>query len=78
MTENEDKLDHILSQIREESVRAHDKYGKFKSKHEAYAVLLEESEELWETIRRKQADERTREEAIQVAAAVVCFLQDLL
>lgn len=74
----EEKLATILNEIKEESKRAHEKYGKFKSKHEAYAVLLEESEELWETIRMKQPDSRTREEAIQVAAAAVCFLQDLL
>lgn len=75
---DEEKLATILKEIKEESERAHEKYGKFRSKHEAYAVLLEESEELWETIRKKQADSKTREEAIQVAAAVVCFLQDLL
>ncbi len=72
------KLDAILQEIKEESIHAHNKYGNFRSKHEAYAVILEESEELWDTIRKKQPDERTREEAIQVAAAVVCFLQDLL
>lgn len=76
--EADKKLDSILGEIKAESVRAHNKYGNFRSKHEAYAVILEESEELWETIRKKQPDERTREEAIQVAAAVVCFLQDIL
>lgn len=78
MSDTNNKLDKILDNIKQESIRAHEKYGNFKSKHEAYAVILEESEELWETIRKKQTDERTREEAIQVAAAVVCFLQDLL
>ncbi len=72
------KLDEILELVKWESLRAHEKYGNFKSKHEAYAVIMEESEELWETIRKKQPDERTREEAIQVAAAVICFLEDLL
>lgn len=73
-----EKLNSILEEVRSESERTYEKYGRFRSKHEAYAVLLEESEELWETIRKKQPDSRTREEAIQVAAAVVCFLQDLL
>ncbi len=72
------KINSILEEIKAEAARAHKKYGKFRSKHEAYAVLMEESEELWETIRKKQPDSRTREEAVQVAAAVVCFLQDLL
>lgn len=75
---DEEKLDSILDLVRKETIKAHQKYGKFKSKHEAYAVLLEESEELWETIKKKQPDQRTKEEAVQVAAAVVCFLQDLL
>lgn len=75
--ENE-KLSSILNEVKAEVNRAHKKYGKFRSSHEAYAVLLEESEELWETIRKKQPPERSREEAIQVAAAVVCFIQDLL
>lgn len=72
------KLDGILKEIKEEAFRAEQKYGKFRSRHEAYAVLLEESEELWETIRNKQPPERTHEEAVQVAAAVVCFILDLL
>lgn len=73
-----DKIESVLKEIGEEVIRAENKYGKFKSRHEAYAVILEESEELWDTIRKKQPKERTREEAVQVAAAVVCFIMDLL
>lgn len=78
MSNEDSKLNEILDLVKAETKRAHDKYGNFSSKHEAYAVLLEESEELWETIRKKQPEQRTREEAIQVAAAVICMIQDLL
>lgn len=75
---DEVKFRDLMVEIRDEVKRAELKYDPFKSSHEAYAVLLEESEELWETIRKKQPPERTREEAIQVAAATICFLMDLL
>lgn len=79
MTEDpKNRLVQILNEVGMEVHRAHEKYGDFKSLHEAYAVLLEETEEMWETIRKKQSRERTREEAIQVAAAVVAMIQDLL
>ena len=78
MPGDENRLSQILEEVREEVERAHSKYGKFNSLHEAYAVLLEESEEFWETLRRKEPAGRSREEAIQVAAAVVAMIQDLL
>lgn len=49
----------------------------FHSTHEGYAVLLEELDELWEEIRRKQpVPARVREEAVQVAAMALKFLID--
>lgn len=78
MTEEYDgKLQKFLDEVKKEVFRAHEKYGKFRSLHEAYAVILEESDELWDTIRNKQPMERTREEAVQVAAAVLSLLVDL-
>ena len=79
MPENADQLlDTVFEEVKSEITRAHSKYGKFKSLHEAYAVILEETEELWETIRKKQPKERTYEEAIQVAAATIALIIDLL
>lgn len=49
--------------------RAARKHGRFNSLHEGYAVLLEEVEELWEEIKRR--DPRPAEiykEAVQIAA----------
>lgn len=70
-------INSIFEEVKKEAGRALEKYGPFKSLHEAYAVILEESEELWETIRKKQPGARTREEAIQLAAAVILMIQDL-
>ncbi|MCL5782695.1 MAG: hypothetical protein M1476_02145 [Candidatus Thermoplasmatota archaeon] len=79
MPENADQLpDTVFEEVKAEIIRAHSKYGKFNSTHEAYAVILEETEELWETIRKKEPKQRTYEEAIQVAAATIALIIDLL
>jgi NTP pyrophosphatase (non-canonical NTP hydrolase) len=50
----------------------------FSSAHEGYAILLEEVEELWEEVRKKEPDlERMYEEAIQVGAMTIKFLTSL-
>ena len=52
----------------------------FKSSHEAYAVLLEEVEELWHEIKNNKhpgSNVRQRDEAIQVGAMALKFLVQL-
>jgi hypothetical protein len=53
-----------------------EKWGVHNSAHEAYAVLLEEVDELWDHVKTKQ-DNRSliemRKEAIQVAAMALRF-----
>jgi len=48
---------NINQQIEDEISSARVKYGAFNSTHEAYAVLLEEVEELWDIV--KKNTERT-------------------
>jgi|GEM_PF-5944413 len=49
-----------------------------RSAHEGYAVILEELDELWEEIKRKDRDKkRMRAEAVQVAAMATRFLIDV-
>jgi glutamyl-tRNA reductase len=51
------------------------------SAHEAYAVILEEVEELWQEIKVKQAHHdhaAMRREAVQIAAMVTRFVIDVL
>ena len=59
-----------------------DAYFKFPrtsaNNHEAYAVLLEETDELWDEIKKKDPDqEKVRNEAIQVAAMAIRMIVDM-
>ncbi|MDH5279570.1 MAG: hypothetical protein OEW52_00305 [Thermoleophilia bacterium] len=56
---------------RAEELRANGKHRLFMSLHEAYAVILEEVDELWELVRRKASDRDpldVLEELVQIAA----------
>ena len=63
----------------EELNRANRIYGpSFASPHEGYAVILEELDELFDEIRKKQPDkERLQEEAIQIGAMAIKFITSL-
>jgi len=50
---------------------------RFASPHEGYAVILEELDELWEHVRGDGDPMDMRDEAVQVAAMAVRFVQDL-
>lgn len=55
------------------------RWGKFLSAHEGYAVILEEMDELWETVKRNQKNacpNEMRDEAKQVAAMAIRFMID--
>ena len=66
-----------LRAIQEEFKRASKLFSKFNSYHEGKAVIEEELEELWDEIKGKQDPDRIREEAIQVGAMALRFLNDL-
>jgi len=58
-----------------ELTRANEVYPRFNSPHEGYAIMLEEMDELFEEIKKKQPDKtRMREEAIQVGAMAIKFI----
>jgi hypothetical protein len=70
----------LLSKVSAEVDRARSLYPRFNSLHVGYAVMLEEVEELWEMIRKSKelnADDRMRDEAIQIAAMAIRFIEDL-
>ena len=61
----------VLEEIEFEANRATKMHGEFASLHEAYAVLLEELDEVWEIVRQKRKNrsaEELRQEFIQIAA----------
>jgi hypothetical protein len=73
-------MEAIASEAVQELNRASDKFGRFASSHEGYAVILEELDELWEEVRKQydvRSNERMRKEAIQVAAMAMRFVFDI-
>jgi NTP pyrophosphatase (non-canonical NTP hydrolase) len=73
-------LDVTLNDIKDEVARAVAKYPPMNSAHEAWAVLFEEVDELWEEVRAKQGErdlDAMRAECIQVAAMAVRFAMDI-
>ena len=69
-----DALKEVENEYRAEFAR----YGAFHSYHEGYAVLLEEVDELWDEVKKRQQDrEALRKEAMQIAAMALRFMVDL-
>lgn len=73
-----DELANILGLVGEEVERSHRVHPYYSATaHDAWAILHEEADELWEAVRLKQGpmrDAQMRKEAIQVAAMAVRFL----
>lgn len=70
------RVDAALALVRAEVERAARKHPPFNSRHEGYAVLLEEVDELWEDVKADRYHPAIIE-AIQVAAMGVRFITDL-
>lgn len=73
------KLQDVENEIAMEVFSAKRKWPKdFNNYHEAYAVILEEIDEMWEEIKLKNPDrDKIRHEAIQVAAMINRLLIEL-
>lgn len=72
------RIDAVLALVRIELQRAIAKHGVFNSPHEAYAVILEELDELWDEVKRNNGrKEFALAEAIQVAAMGVRYVADM-
>lgn len=69
-------IDAVLKVIKLEYVNARRKFAPFNGGHEGYAIILEEVEELWDTVKQNQP-ERAKQEAIQVAAMALAFLLEV-
>jgi NTP pyrophosphatase (non-canonical NTP hydrolase) len=80
--EYERKLQAVSYQIRDEVWKAKSKFPvNFHNQHEAYAVILEEVDELWDEIKKNQKVydlDAQRKEAIQAAAMLCRLLVELL
>ena len=66
--------------IRNEYCNAIEKYPAFHSRHEGYAVIKEELDELWDEVKKKPNvvnKDLMRKEAIQVSAMAIRFITDI-
>lgn len=68
-------FDSLFSEIVGEVLYAESKFAPFNSSHEAYAVLQEEVDELWDDIKKNRLT-NARKEAVQVTAMGLRFLRD--
>ncbi len=66
------------SLIEEELKKIKARYSKdYNSRHEGYAILKEEVDELWDEIKRNGSKRDLQSEAVQVAAVAIRFIQEL-
>ena len=74
------KYDNALKQIETEFMRASDLFPNLHSNHEAYAVIKEEVDELWDEIKKSKelkGNKNITKELIQIGAMVVRYLDNL-
>lgn len=70
------KRTEIYVNISNELDRAYSKHGSAMwSRHEFYAILKEEVDELWDDIKKDAPQENVDKEALQVAAMVFRYLE---
>jgi len=72
--------DKAIGLIIDELCSATTKNGIFHSAHEGYGVLLEELDELWDEVKKKDCNrdiDLMRKEAVQVGAMALRFIVDL-
>jgi hypothetical protein len=72
------KQSTALKLVLDELERATSEHGPFASAHEAYGVITEEYEELWDEIKEgNSATDRAASEAVQLGAMALRYLIDL-
>lgn len=68
--------DKFILEVKTELARAYAKHGSEPwGRHEFYAILLEEVEELWDAIKADEPDERVLAELVQVAAMCLRYYE---
>jgi hypothetical protein len=68
-----------MQRVGRELVNARGSFPNFNSRHEGYAIIEEEVDELWDAIKAKgSAREHIAREAVQVAAMAIRFVEDVL
>ena len=70
----------LLHEIDVEFEKAINKFPKFNSLHEGYAILLEEVDELWQHVKMNQkfrTKDKIHKECVQIAAMACRIIMDL-
>lgn len=70
-----DREKKVLDAVCKELYTSTEKYGPFKTTHEAFGVLREEVDEFWDACKANDLTEMEKE-AIQVAAMALRFIID--
>jgi len=68
----------IRADIEREIDYSRNKFPEFHSGHEAYAVILEEVEELWDGIKNNNLDSNKYNETIQIISMCLCYIREVL
>ncbi len=68
----------IIKDVDSEIESARKRFPAFHSHHEAYAVILEEVDELWDCIRSNDLDSNKYEESIQIIAMLHCYIEEVI
>jgi hypothetical protein len=78
-TERRDFIKPLLGDVAAEMDRAINKFPPMNTLHEGYAILLEEVDELWDLVKKKQSERpvpEVYEECIQIAAMALRIIVD--
>ena len=78
VTDRKAMRDALLMEIGDEYERAIKKFPTFTTRHEGYAVILEELDEVWTAIKDDELITVVERELVQVGAMVLRFLMDLV
>lgn len=76
-----DEIDYVMDiaeEFADEYIKARKKFRPMAGRHEGYAVLLEEVEEMWDEIKTNAPTEKVRREAVQVGAMALAIIYDVL
>jgi hypothetical protein len=68
----------LIKDIQKEIEYSRSKFGAFHSDHEAYAVILEEFDELWDDIKSNSSKTKKYQETIQCIAMLTCYINEVI
>lgn len=72
-------IQEIANEMARECTRATEIHGPMRGLHEGYAVILEELDELWAEIKKKQPDKtQLRKETVQLGAMCLKIIHNVI